>query len=133
MFFRRRIVFDHGLLFDPRLRDVGDGEWMVRLLQRRVGMAALGQFTSAFTFTGSNMSVGPNARREYRELFRSAPGWARQLKPMFILQHRLRRWAGGMYRQQPFAYEIYTAASPDRRQRFEVARPTGVRPSGAAT
>ena len=23
---------DYGLLFDPRLRDVGDGEWMIRLL-----------------------------------------------------------------------------------------------------
>ena len=37
----RRIVFDYGFLFDPRLRDVGDGEWMLRLLQRPVKMAAL--------------------------------------------------------------------------------------------
>jgi hypothetical protein len=29
-----------------------------------------------------------------------------------------------MYRQQPFAYEIFTLASPDRRQRCEVNRPT---------
>jgi glycosyltransferase involved in cell wall biosynthesis len=123
MFFRRRVVFDYGCLFDPRLRDVGDGEWMVRLLRRGVRMAALGQFTSAFTRTGANMSVGPNARRENRELFRSAPFWARQLKPLFILQHRLRRWLGGMYRQQPFAYEIFTLASPDRRRRFEVSHP----------
>jgi glycosyltransferase involved in cell wall biosynthesis len=124
MFFRRSIVFDYGLLFDPRLRDVGDGEWIVRLLQRQVRMAALGQFTSAFTWTGANMSVGPNARREKRELFQSAPLWARGLKPLFILQHRLRRLFGGMYRQQPFAYEIYAPTSPDRRQRYEVSRPT---------
>ena len=123
-FFRRRVVFDYGELFDPRLRDVGDGEWMVRLLRRGVRMAVLGQFTSAFTYTGANMSVGPNARRENRELCQSAPCWARQLKPLFILQHRLRRLAGGMYRQAPFEYEIFTRASPDRRQRFEVSRPT---------
>ena len=123
-FFRRRVVFDYGELFDPRLRDVGDGEWMVRLLRRGVRMAVLGQFTSAFTYTGANMSVGPNARRENRELCQSAPFWARQLKPLFILQHRLRRLAGGMYRQAPFEYEIFTRASPDRRQRFEVSRPT---------
>ncbi len=128
MFFRRRVFFDYGELFNPRLRDVGDGEWMVRLLKRRVEMAALGQFTSAFTYTGANMSVGPNARRERRELFQSAPFWARQLKPLFIAQHRLRRLAGGMYRQRPFAYEIYTRASPDRRQRFEVSRPSFQRP-----
>jgi hypothetical protein len=124
MFFRRRVVTDYGLLFDPRLRDVGDGEWMVRLLRRRVRMAALGQFTSVFTRTGANMSIGLNARRENRELYLSAPFWARQLKPLFILQHRLRRWAGGMYRQKPFAYEIFTQPSPAHRQRFEVSHPT---------
>ncbi len=128
MFFRRRIVFDYGILFDPVLRDVGDGKWMLRLLQRRAPMAALGQFTSTFTYTGANMSVGPNARRENCELFQSAPFWARRLKPLFILQHRLRRWAGGMYRQAPFAYEIFTLASPDRRQRCEVSRPAYRRP-----
>src|SRR5205809_314024 len=47
MFFRRRLVFDQGLFFEPRWRDVGDGEWMIRLLQRRTKMAALGKFTSA--------------------------------------------------------------------------------------
>ena len=123
MFFRRRIVFDDGLLFDPRLRVVGDGEWMLRLLQRRVPMAALGQFTSAFTYTGANLGMSPDARRENRQLFRTAPFWVRQLSPLFILHHRLRRWAGGMYRQPPFAYEIFTLASPDRRQRCEVSRP----------
>jgi glycosyltransferase involved in cell wall biosynthesis len=128
MFFRRRVVFDYGELFDPRLRDVGDGEWMVRLLRRRVRMAALGQFASAFTFTGENMSVGPNARREARELLQSAPMWARQLKPLFILQHRLRRLMGGMYRQAPFGYQILTRTSPEQRQRFEVERPTSQPP-----
>ena len=86
-------------------------------------MAALGQFTSVFARTGVNMSVGPNARREHRELYLSAPFWARTLRPLFILQHRVRRWAGGMYRQKPFAYEIFTQASTGRRQRFEVAHP----------
>jgi len=124
MFFWRRVVFDWGQLFDPRLRDVGDGEWMVRLMQRGARMAALGQFTSTFTWTGANMSKGENARRENRELLLSAPGWARALRPVFIAQHRLRRLAGSMYSQQPFAYEIFTPASPDHRQRFEVKRPT---------
>jgi glycosyltransferase involved in cell wall biosynthesis len=128
MFFRRRIISDYGLLFDPRLRDVGDGEWMVRLLQRGVRMAVLGEFTSVFARTGTNMSVGANARRENRDLYLSAPSWARAMKPLFILQHRLRRWTGGMYRQQPFTYEIFTHASPDRRQRFDVPRP-GFRPA----
>ena len=122
-FFRRRVVFDYGFLFDPRLRDVGDGEWMVRLLRRGTRMAALGQFTSVFTRTGANMSAGPNARRENRELFQSAPLWARKLRPLIILHHRLRRWLGGRYRQEPFSYSIYTQSSPDRRAGHEVNRP----------
>jgi len=128
MFFRRRLVFDEGFFFDTRLRDAGDGEWMIRLLQQKTRMAAIGQFTSAFTCTGVNMSTGENARRERRELFASAPTWARLLKPAFIMHHRLRRFLGGMYSQKPFSYEIFTQASPDRRERHEVTRPN-FRPS----
>ena len=124
MFFRRRLVFDLGFFFKPNLRDVGDGEWMVRLLAHNIKMAALGRFTSAFTYTGANMSVGDNARRERGDLFESAPAWARALRPIFKWHHRLRRLAGGMYFQGPFAYEIFTTASPERRQRHEVSHPT---------
>ena len=123
-FFRRKIIFEEGFIFDSRLRDVGDGEWMVRMLQRRVKMAALSQFTSAFTRTGANMSAGPNARREAQELFRTAPWWARKAKPLFILHHRLRRFLGGMYFQKPFSYEIFTLQNPEKRQLREVPHPT---------
>jgi glycosyltransferase involved in cell wall biosynthesis len=122
-FFRRRVVFDYDCFFDPNLRDVGDGEWMLRLLRRGVSMAVLGRFTSAFTQTGANMSAAANARREARELRRSAPAWVRVLKPVWIVHHRLRRWAGGMYSQAPFAYEIFTLASPERRVRHQVDHP----------
>jgi glycosyltransferase involved in cell wall biosynthesis len=122
-FFRRRVVYDYDFWFDPVRRDGGDGEWMVRLLQRGVRMAALGEFTSVFTQTGANMSAGANARRENLQLRHSAPFWAQQLRPLWIAHHRLRRWLGGMYSQAPFHYEIYTSASLDQRRRFEVQRP----------
>jgi len=123
-FFRRRIIDEEHLLFDPRLRDGGDGKWMVSLLRRAIPMAALGRFTSVFSFTGANMSVGPNARRENRALCLSAPAWARRLRPLLILHHRLRRLFGGLYFQGPFAYDIFTLAQPEARRRFQVARPT---------
>jgi glycosyltransferase involved in cell wall biosynthesis len=123
-FFRRRLVNDEKSLFKPTLRDVGDGEWMVRMLRRRVKMAALGGFTSVFSYTGANMSTGPNARRENRELFETAPFLARKLRPLIVLQHRVRRLIGGMYSQEPFDYEIFTLKSPERRQKFHVGRPT---------
>src|SRR6266446_5404036 len=122
-FFRRRLVLEHGLTFDPRWRDVGDGEWILRLLKRGVRMAALGCFTSAFTQTGSNMSAGANARREAQQLFQSAPWWARQIRPAFIVHHRLRRLFGGLYMQKPFSYQLFTRQSPDRRELIQVRRP----------
>jgi glycosyltransferase involved in cell wall biosynthesis len=122
-FFRRSLIQEHGLLFDPALRDVGDGEWMLRLLRRRTRMAVLRRFTSVFTMTGANMSAGENARREARAMAQSAPGWARRLKWLLVLQHRLRRLAGGIYFQKPFAYALYTRTSPERRVSHEVARP----------
>jgi glycosyltransferase involved in cell wall biosynthesis len=123
-FFRRRVVFEHGEFFDPRLRASGDGEWMVRLLRRRVRMAALSRFTSVFTLTGDNMSRKPNSLREARELHRTAPAWARVTKPLIILYHRLRRLAGGMYSQPPFSFSLYTRNSPARRELREVLQPT---------
>ena len=123
IFFRRRVVIDTGEFFDPRLRDGGDGEWMVRLLRRRVPMAALGRFTSAFALTGSNMSLGANARREADELHGTSPLWARLARPILIGHHRLRRLAGGMYSQKPFSFALYTPNSPTHRLTREVSQP----------
>ena len=124
MFFRRRIISELGVYFDPRWRDAGDGEWVIRLFQHGVQMAALGAFTSVFTRTGANRSQAANARREARELWQTAPAWARRMKRLLILHHRLRRLWGGMYVQKPFTYAVYTQASPARREVFEVRRPT---------
>ena len=122
-FFRRRVFFNRGFQFDTRWRDAGDAEWMLRMLRGGIVMAALGRFTSTFTRTGRNMSTGENARRENRALRQTAPAWARCLRPLLILQHRLRRYAGGMYSQEPFSYEIYTLASDARRQAWTVEAP----------
>jgi len=123
MFFRSRLVREKEMLFNPALRDAGDAEWVVRLLQQGTRMGVLKQFTSDFTFTGSNLSAGANAQRERRELFETAPRWARWSKPMIVLHHRLRRLAGGMYFQSPFTYEIFTLQSPEQRQAQRAEKP----------
>jgi glycosyltransferase involved in cell wall biosynthesis len=123
MFFRRSLYLDRGFRFDGALRDVGDGEWMVRLLRAGITMAALGVFTSVFTLTGVNMSTGMNARRENRELRRRAPVWARMARPLLVAHHRFRRWKGGMYVRTPFAFSLFTLDSPDKRVVREVLEP----------
>ena len=122
-FFRRTVLTKHGLFFDARLRDVGDAEWMLRLLKHRIPMAVLRQFTSVFTITGENMSAKPNAIRETQELHASAPTLTRVLKPALILHHRLRRFAGGVYFQRPFSYDVYTQRSLEKRVSHTVANP----------
>jgi hypothetical protein len=122
-FFRRTILDKHELFFDARLRDVGDAEWVVRLLKRRIRTAALGTFTSVFTMTGENMSAKPNAIRERQELQASAPLLPRTLKPLLVAHHRLRRLAGGIYFQRPFSYSVYTPGNPTERVAFEVTSP----------
>jgi hypothetical protein len=122
-FFRRSVIFDRGLFFDARLKIAGDGEWMVRLLQQRVSLAVLRRFTSVFTFTGENLGGGAAARREARALSDSAPLWARRLKGLLVLHHRVRRMLGGIYFQKPFAYSLYTSESPAQRVEHQVARP----------
>lgn len=123
-FFRRKLIFEQGLFFDPKLKAVGDGKWMLGLLQRRIPMAVLRRFTSAFTMTGANIGAKPDARREARELFNTAPLWVRKLTWVFILQHRLRRLAGGIYFQKPFSYAVYTRESPENRVVQNVTHPT---------
>ena len=124
-FFRRKLIDSGKFFFNPDYRVGGDGEWMVRLLQEQVPMAALKQFTSVFTLTGANL--GRHDARSYEEWLRlrnSAPRWARWSKPLIILHHRLRRLLGGVYAQGPFDFAIYTHASPRQRVVQHVTRPT---------
>ncbi len=123
MFFRRRVISEMNLFFDPQWRDVGDGEWMVRLLRKKIRMATLGEFTSTFMQTGANMSAGPNAHRENRRLLATAPAWAKAARPLIILRHRLRRLLGGMYRQPPFSFALYTGNPASQRVIRQVQRP----------
>jgi len=128
MFFRRRLISERGFFLDPNWRCSGDAEWMIRLLRARVKMGTLGEFTSVFAQTGKNLSAGAAALREAERLRASAPAWARWSRPLLVAHHRLRRLFGGMYRQKPFSYEIYTLDSPHQRKRFDVPAPAGIAP-----
>jgi glycosyltransferase involved in cell wall biosynthesis len=132
MFFRRRLLEGGGQWFDTRWRDVGDGEWVLRLFAKPARMAVLHRYTSAFTQTGQNMNFLPNALREKQELRASAPLWMRALRPLWIARHRLAKWREGCYRQAPFEYALYTRAQPRQRSAVTVARPAWRLTSGPA-
>lgn len=140
MFFRRRMLDEHGLFFDPAWRDNGDSVWVLEALRRGLRMAVLRHFTSAFADTGENMNTKPNAIAEQVRLRASAPRWAQRLAPVWVLQHRLRRLLAGVYLPKKLQYAIYTAEHPRERQTFAVDHPTflwagrfGTPPAGCAT
>jgi len=122
MFFRRKLIEESKVLFNPDLRAVGDGDWVLRLLERGTRMGVLRRFTSVFTLSDDNLGRSEIALREARAMHARAPAWTRALKPVWILQHRLRRLTGGIYQQAPFSFSLYTHSHPTRIER-QVARP----------
>jgi glycosyltransferase involved in cell wall biosynthesis len=122
-FFRRRVVEELGVFFEPSLKDVGDCVWALEFIKKGARMGMLREFTSIFTETGANMSRQANATRERQALRQSAPALARWLAPAVVAHFRLRKLWHGLYKLQPHDYAIYTRESPDRRKPFHVANP----------
>jgi glycosyltransferase involved in cell wall biosynthesis len=121
MFLRRRLI-DAGHRFDISWKDVGDAEFVVRLLRHGARAAHVPRYLSAFTVTGSNMSSGPNARKETQRLRRSWPRWVRAFRVPLDLLRRIEKVTSGAYVQHfPLAYAIYPAGESERRETF-VAR-----------
>lgn len=123
-FFRRRVFEERGLWFDIEWKDLGDADWLLRVVQAGLKTRCLRDYTSVFALTGANMNNSVNATREKR-LFRSrAPLAYRLMRPGMRLMYWKRKWAYGCYRQAPFEYRIYTHDSRDKRRTFSVVRPT---------
>jgi glycosyltransferase involved in cell wall biosynthesis len=123
-FVRRAFIEKHQLYFNPDLRVIGDGEWMVRVLRTRPKMGALRRFVSSFGDTGENLSIRPNAKRELCEHRQTAPKWVQLLRYLWIAQHRLRRAIAGIYFQRPFSYSVFTTDHREQRAVFRVDRPS---------
>jgi glycosyltransferase involved in cell wall biosynthesis len=123
-FFRRDLVKARGFILDTRWKSVGDADLIVRLLRARVNMQVLREYLSVFVDTGENMSLGAAALKEMDAFAREAPGWAQALRRFWVVLHRVRRMAHGLYAPKPFATAIYTPQSPEKRLRLEVPKAT---------
>lgn len=126
IFLRRKVIQERGVYFDTRWRDMGDFHWMLALMRQQVPMAVCDTFTSVFADTGNNMNLKPNGDRERAETARMVPIWLRLLKPLWIVNHRLRRLRAGHFRLKPMSYAVYTKESPTQRVTIDVPRPTAV-------
>jgi glycosyltransferase involved in cell wall biosynthesis len=123
-FFRRTVIEQRKIFFDPRWRIVGDSAWVLELIRSGVRMDVLRKFTSVFTNTGENLSLHAKAREEGAAFHATAPALARALRPAVLAHHRVRRLLGGIYSQEPFEFSLYTKSSPEQRVVRRVEKPT---------
>ena len=126
VFIRRKVIHERGIFFDTKWRDLGDFHWVHSLMKNQVPMKVCDTFTSVFADTGENMNLKPNAIREKGETDQMIPGWVRWSKPVWVVQHRLRRVAAGHFFLKPTSYSIYTRQSQDKRVTIDVPKPTAV-------
>jgi len=123
MFFRRRVFFDRDGLFDARC-PVADAEWVLRMIESKTRMAALGEFLSVFGDTGENLSLRIQHEGSSMASWRPPPYWMSPLKPLVVAHHRLRRLAGGAYNTDPFTFSVYSPSQLHERVERVVEDPT---------
>ena len=126
IFIRRSVIHGRGIFFDTKWRDLGDFHWVLALMQAGVPMADDPMFTSVFADTGDNMNLKPNAVREKKETDAMIPAGLRLGRPLWILNHRLRRILNGHFSLKKTSYAIYTKNSPGHRVVIDVPHPTPI-------
>jgi len=122
MFLRRRII-DDGFRFDKRLKDIGDQDFVVRLLRHGYRAKHAGRYLAAFTMTGANMSAGANARLERRQALAAAPRWVRALKvPLNAGRLAEKLFSGAYWQRMPLEYAVHTTGEGSGRVRFRASK-----------
>jgi glycosyltransferase involved in cell wall biosynthesis len=119
MFFRRRI-WQGGLRFDTRFRNLGDHDLVLRALKKGVRTRTLPTPLSVFTFTGGNLSWTEGAQREAVQLRNEAPGWAKALRLPLNALRITEKFLHGGYRHGPVDYAIHEGEGTGGRRAFHV-------------
>ena len=123
MFLRRWVVEEGDGFFDVRFRDVGDADFVVRLLRKGYRAEAVPRYLSAFTLTGQNMSAGENARRERMGMLADAPWWVRAFRlPLNAARLAEKLLHGAYHQRMPLEYAVYTDGELGARRGFAVSR-----------
>ncbi len=120
MFFRRKIITD-GIRFNDQLRDIGDQDFVVRILCNGYQTAHVNRYLAAFTVTGKNMCTGKNADLEKRNSIERAPKWVKLLRwPLNVLRLSEKLLNGAYMQKFPLEYSVYNSGSAIERKTFRV-------------
>jgi len=126
IFFRSSLIRKGKHFFDPRLRIVGDRDWLLRVLAAGAQMQTVDYFTSIFSDLGTNLALSDLGEKEIRSVANAPHLFPTISSAYTTLSNRFRRLIAGHYRQRPFSYSIYTLKDPTHRRAFNVGRPTGI-------
>lgn len=123
MFFRRRL-WEGGLCFDTRFRNLGDHDLVLRALKDGARTRTTARPLSAFTFTGGNLSWTEGAQREAVVLRNEAPAWARALRLPLNALRITEKLLHGAYHFGPVDYALYEGEGNETRRTFHVDKPS---------
>lgn len=118
MFFRRRII-EEGFFFDTLFRAAGDAEFVVRVLRSGFNAKHIKRYFAAFTMTGKNLSVAPEAIKERKRLSASAPFYIKINKWLLNGTRLMEKFFSGAYFQEkPLDYAVYVEGMNHQRKTF---------------
>jgi glycosyltransferase involved in cell wall biosynthesis len=125
-FIRKSVITTHALFFDETWRALGDLHWFRSLLEKRIKMKVLNYWTSAFVDSGDNLCLQNTARPEQARTKKMTPKLIIKLRPLIVLQHRLRKLCNGQFHLKSTSYSVYTLSSPLKRITVKVDEPTSI-------
>ncbi len=115
MFFRRRLLENDTAWFDAKWRDCADALWVIERLKSKTTIGRMTAFTTAFTDTGANMNLAPNAVQEAKNIRQKAPVFFRRAKLLWVLGHWFGKLLDGSYFPSRIHYELYVKENPGQR------------------
>jgi len=120
MFVRRRVI-EAGEVYDASYRNVGDVEFVTRLLRRGYTVKHVRRYLSAFTMTGANLGTYADRSLEVRRARALGPWWTRRLRPFWRLVGWGVKLSTGAYAQgSPITYDVYATDDAQARTHFVV-------------
>ncbi len=123
LFFRRKLL-DEGLGFDASLKDVADGEWVCRALERGHRALPVNEYFSTFAWTGENRSTQPLAREEKRRARSALPASLRLAAPFLRQWRHVERFLAGGYTSGPIAYSVFRGEDDTARTAIRCEHPS---------
>jgi glycosyltransferase involved in cell wall biosynthesis len=119
MFLRRRVI-EGDRLYDIQYKDIGDAEFILRLLRAGYRIEHVRRYMATFTITGHNRSAYvetiPDEIRRFR---RQAPWWVRRFRPAWrSVGYGMKLMTGAYSEKKPICYSIYASSDAASRTDF---------------